>query len=92
MFDHHTIKCLVCQSFGGHYSVFGSSGNTALRSSQARRSFGDPHSFENNMSLTGSAESNELDSEAGMSAEALYKNTGSDSLNLNLNPSQVIGF
>ncbi|CAG8857293.1 35952_t:CDS:1, partial [Gigaspora margarita] len=46
------------------------------------------HSFENNMSLTGSAESNELDSEAGMSPEALYENTGSDSLNLNLNPSQ----
>ncbi|KAF0530832.1 hypothetical protein F8M41_011998 [Gigaspora margarita] len=41
------------------------------------------------MSLTGSAESNELDSEAGqMSPEALYENTVSDSLNLNLNPSQ----
>ncbi|CAG8814476.1 25922_t:CDS:1, partial [Gigaspora margarita] len=50
------------------------------------------HSFKNNMSLTRGAESNELDSKAEMSPEVLYKNTGSDSLNLNLNPSQIIGF
>ncbi|CAG8803517.1 10874_t:CDS:1, partial [Gigaspora margarita] len=45
------------------------------------------YSFENNMSLTGSAESNELDLETRMLLEALYQNTSSDSLNLNLNPS-----
>ncbi|RIB16137.1 hypothetical protein C2G38_2038830 [Gigaspora rosea] len=60
----------VCQSFDG-------SGNTVL-SSQTH------HSFENNMSLTESAELNELNS------EALYETTVSDSLNLNLNPSQEV--
>ncbi|KAF0515989.1 hypothetical protein F8M41_017232 [Gigaspora margarita] len=88
----------VCKSFGGRYSTFSSSRNTALRSSQVHRSFDGYydisrhnilrpsqtcHSFENIMSLTGSAESNELDS------EALYENTVSGSLNLNLNLSQL---
>ncbi|CAG8468646.1 16550_t:CDS:2 [Gigaspora rosea] len=69
----------VCQSFDG-------SGNTVL-SSQTRHSSENNthHSFENNMSLTESAELNELNS------EALYETTVSDSLNLNLNPSQLEG-
>ncbi|CAG8834554.1 44960_t:CDS:2, partial [Gigaspora margarita] len=48
------------------------------------------YSFENNINLTGSAKSNELNSETRMSPEALYENTSSDSLNFNLNPSQLL--
>ncbi|KAF0445507.1 hypothetical protein F8M41_003152 [Gigaspora margarita] len=89
----------VCWSFDGHNSVFDSSGNTVLSSvtchsseNNACRSFGGyddisrhtilrpfqtRHSFKNNMSLSGSTELND-------------ENTVSDSLNLNLNLSQVI--